>query len=158
MVYAGPVAYAWKGEYNGTSYEFPDGTKSISAYCFCQKENLKQVIIPASVESIKLMAFGGNHQLKEIYMKGAVPPQISTQVGWDTDVTVYVPTGSKTIYEANYSWSKYNIVEYEAEGIRSINNEELKMNNGMFDLQGRRVTEPQKGKIYIQKGKKYINK
>ena len=158
MVYTGPVAYAWKGEYNGTSYEFPDGTKSISAYCFCQKENLKQVIIPASVESIKLMAFGGNHQLKEIYMKGAVPPQISTQVGWDTDVTVYVPTGSKTIYEANYAWSKYNIVEYETEGIRSINNEELKMNNGMFDLQGRRVTEPQKGKIYIQKGKKYINK
>ena len=46
----------------------------------------------------------------------------------------------------------------ELEGIRSIKNEEIKMNNGMFDLQGRRVTHPKKGEIYIQKGKKYINK
>ncbi len=40
------------------------------------------------------------------------------------------------------------------EGIHSIQHEELKMNNEMFDLQGRRVTHPNKGEIYIQKGLK----
>ena len=44
------------------------------------------------------------------------------------------------------------------EGIHAIKNEELKKNNEMFDLQGRRVTHPKKGGIYIQNGKKYINK
>ena len=40
------------------------------------------------------------------------------------------------------------------EGIRSIKNEELKMNNEMFDLQGRRVTHSNTGEIYIQNGRK----
>ena len=44
------------------------------------------------------------------------------------------------------------------EGIHSIKHEELKMNNEMFDLQGRRVAHPKQGEVYIQKGKKYINK
>ena len=44
------------------------------------------------------------------------------------------------------------------EGIHSIKNEKFKKNNEMYDLQGRRVTHPKKGEIYIQKGKKYINK
>ena len=42
------------------------------------------------------------------------------------------------------------------EGIRSIKNEE--MNNTIYDLQGRRVAHPKQGEIYIQNGKKYINK
>ena len=42
------------------------------------------------------------------------------------------------------------------EGIHSIKNEE--MNNTIYDLQGRRVENPKQGEIYIQNGKKYINK
>ena len=40
------------------------------------------------------------------------------------------------------------------DGIRSTKNEQLRKNDEVYDLQGRRVTEPQKGNIYIQKGKK----
>ena len=42
------------------------------------------------------------------------------------------------------------------EGIHSIKNEEMK--NTIYDLQGRRVENPKQGEIYIQNGKKYINK
>ena len=42
------------------------------------------------------------------------------------------------------------------EGIHSIKNEE--MNNTIYDLQGRRVENPKQGEIYIQNGKKYVNK
>jgi hypothetical protein len=41
-------------------------------------------------------------------------------------------------------------------GIRSIKNEEK--NNAIYDLQGRKVAHPKQGEIYIQNGKKYINK
>ena len=40
------------------------------------------------------------------------------------------------------------------EGIRSIKNEQLKMNNEMYDLQGFRAMHPKKGGIYIQNGRK----
>ena len=71
--------------------------------------------------------------------------------------------GSSTLSEVwendELIYSKdWQMEEIKPEGIRSIKHEELKMNNEMFDLQGRRVTNPQKGSIYIQKGKKYINK
>ncbi len=71
--------------------------------------------------------------------------------------------GSSTLSEVwengELIYSKdWQMEEIKPEGIRSINNEELKMNNGIFDLQGRRVTNPQKGSIFIQNGKKYINK
>ena len=42
----------------------------------------------------------------------------------------------------------------QLQGVNSIKNEELKNNNELFDLQGRKITEPQKGSIYIQNGKK----
>ena len=72
-------------------------------------------------------------------------------------VTLHVPKGYKEVYATTDNWAKYsdNIVDdIELEGIRSIKNEQLKMNNEMFDLQGRRVNNPKKGEIYIQKGRK----
>jgi hypothetical protein len=46
------------------------------------------------------------------------------------------------------------VEDIDLSGVHSIKNEELKMNNEMFDLQGRRVTHPNKGEIYIQNGRK----
>ena len=45
----------------------------------------------------------------------------------------------------------------QTEGIHSVNKEPLRKNT-RYNLQGQRVTDPKKGEIYIQKGKKYINK
>ena len=59
--------------------------------------------------------------------------------------------GEKCIYQ-------FNDEIKSATGIHSIYKEHLEQNGTNYDLQGRRITEPQKGKIYIQKGKKYINK
>ena len=45
----------------------------------------------------------------------------------------------------------------QTEGIHSVNKEPLRKST-LYDLQGRRVAHPKQGEIYIQKGKKYINK
>ena len=92
--------------------------------------------------------------LADVYCEGTVPPEEGIYI---EGATLHVPKGYKEIYATTDNWAKYgdNIVDdIELEGIRSINNEELKMNNEMFDLQGRRVTHPKKGEIYIQKGRK----
>ena len=119
---------------------------------------LETITFGSKVEYVNQGAFGKCNSLKTIYCEGTVPPKEGLYMA---GVTLHVPKGYKEIYATTDNWAKYgdNIVDdIELEGIRSINNEELKMNNEMFDLQGRRITEPQKGKIYIQKGKKYINK
>jgi hypothetical protein len=92
--------------------------------------------------------------LADVYCEGTVPPEEGIYI---EGATLHVPKGYKEIYATTDNWAKYgdNIVDdIELEGIRSIKNKELKMNNEMFDLQGRRITEPQKGSIYIKKGKK----
>ena len=40
------------------------------------------------------------------------------------------------------------------QGINSMKNEEVKMKNKRYDLQGRKVTHPKKREIYIQNGRK----
>ena len=73
----------------------------------------------------------------------------------DYSAVLHVPKGTLSLYESSDCWKNFIIKDdIEIEGIHSIKNEELKMNNGMFDLQGRRVENPKQGEIYIQKGKK----
>ena len=157
LVYTGPVAYRWKGEYTGP-YELPEGVRSIAAYCFFDTKGLQQLTIPASVESVKTAAFARNEQLKTIYMKGTVPPALSTQSGLGADATVYVPKGSKAAYEKHRAWSTYAIKEYDVEGIHHAQLKTQDSDAPTYDLQGRRVENPKQGEIYIQNGKKYINK
>ena len=184
VVYAGKVAYTWKGDNTCETLVIADGTLGIANNMYRQDSVVKMLVIPASVTDISSVAFYGYDNLTEVYLKAVIPPRVGRQIEinygnkyksfssvdlygeereWNelslgAATVVHVPKGSKAAYEAHPAWSKYIIEEYDVEGIRSINNEELKMNNEMFDLQGRRVTNPQKGSIYIQKGKKYINK
>ena len=77
----------------------------------------------------------------------------------DYSAVLHVPKGTLSLYESSDCWKNFIIKDdIEIEGIRSINNEELEKNNAIYDLQGRRVAHPKQGEIYIQNGKKYINK
>ncbi len=101
---------------------------------------------------------------RHCYMYSETPPEgvvFLSPDGKKRNGLLHVPVGCKEAYQQAEGWSQYGdriVDDIDLSGVHSIKNEELKMNNEMFDLQGRRITEPQKGKIYIQKGKKYINK
>ncbi len=43
-------------------------------------------------------------------------------------------------------------------GIRNLSKVRMTQSDAIYDLQGRRTTNPKAGKIYLQKGKKYISK
>ena len=92
--------------------------------------------------------------LEDVYCEGTIPPEEGIYI---EGATLHVPKGYKEIYAQTDNWARYgdNIVDdIELDGIRSIKTEELKMNNELYDLQGRRVAHPKRGEIYIQKGKK----
>ncbi|MBR1593234.1 MAG: leucine-rich repeat domain-containing protein [Alloprevotella sp.] len=73
--------------------------------------------------------------------------------------TLRVPKGTKAQYEATPEWSRFaHIVEMDDTGIGSPSmvNGQCSMFNGIFDLQGRRLTqEPQQG-VFIRDGRKVV--
>lgn len=87
----------------------PNGT-------FYRCGNLQTVIIPACIKEIGELAFSDCLKLEEIHCKATTPP--TAIVGAFNNVgyvvggcTLYVPQGSKSLYEAAENWPLNNIVE-----------------------------------------------
>lgn len=72
--------------------------------------------------------------------------------------TLYVPTGKKDVYKATDGWKDFaNIVEGTPASITNITSDKGTTNSPIYDLNGRKITEPQKG-IRIIGGKKVVKK
>ena len=105
-----------------TSIIIPDGVKRLKFRAFNDCENLNYVIIGSSVTFIESEAFSGCTSLTEIHSKIKTPFSISKNVfynrnteGQFTSATLYVPTGTKGLYEATNGWNNFKkIVEKEA--------------------------------------------
>ena len=65
-------------------------------------------------------------------------------------LTSQVPTGSNARLDIVFS--------EETDGIKSIENGQLTIDNSVYDLQGRRVETMKKGSLYIVNGKKFVSK
>jgi len=74
------------------------------------------------------------------------------------NATLYVPVGTIGKYKATTGWKDFaNIVEGTPTGITSVSSDKETTNAPIYDLNGRRLTEPQKG-INIIGGKKVFVK
>ena len=147
-----------------TSITIPNGVTSIGEGAFYCCSGLTSVTIGNGVTSIGEYAFMYCDGLKEIYVKATTPPTINSSVFYGVPTAsaiLYVPVGSKDAYAAANGWSEfYNIVEMEFTGIDEVV-DEVKGENSkvkdVYDLSGRKVTNPTKG-IYIVNGKKVLLK
>ena len=104
-----------------TEINIPNGVENIGEGAFFYCRNLSSVQIAASVKSIGVGAFKDCH-LSIVTSYIQVPFDINEDVfsGLDAEkATLYVPYGTKALYEATDGWNKFqNIVEMEAEELR----------------------------------------
>ena len=107
-----------------------DSVKKIGSMAFAYCSNLKRIVIGKSVELIGIDAFSFNDSLQEIYCKAVNPPFITTSNFNRTqkNIPVYVPCGSKTLYEADTLWGKFtNFIEVDyTYQLTTYSNDELR--------------------------------
>lgn len=104
------------------AYTIPDFTISIGNYAFDYCNGLTDIIIPASVVSIGVGAFDYCFGLTSITANSDIPISLgdsSSVFGENVKLnsTLYVPAGSKTLYQAANQWKDFaNIVEMTPTG------------------------------------------
>lgn len=156
LVYAGKVAYKYKGEMpNGTQITIKDGTLSIAGYAFYDCGGLTSITIPDGVASIGNSAFSNCSGLKEIYCYAEETPEISYYTFYNVNVSrvmLVVPDDVADKYKAHPIWRRFRIET--PTGIPSIEDGKSKMEDGsIYNLSGQRLSKPIKG-INVLNGKK----
>ena len=148
-----------------TDLVIPNSVTSIEEYAFDGCTGLTSVTIPNSVTSIgKSSLYCENlatvvsliENPFAIYEKSSNYRTFSTNT-FDY-ATLYVPNGTIEKYKAKGGWKDFaNIVEGTPTGVTNITLDKETTNAPVYDLNGRRLTEPQKG-INIIGGKKVVIK
>ena len=98
----------------------PNSVVVIGAESFHQNSNLKEIIIPSSVNSIGNWAFNSTvSAIEKVTVMSKQPFEIPSGVfsyGSTRNATLYVPAGTKAIYQTTSGWGDFaNIVEMEPE-------------------------------------------
>ena len=148
-----------------TSVTIPNSVTTIGDYAFSGCSGLTSVTIGNSVWSIGAKAFYCENlatvvslvenALTITWKSPSLPPFSQSTF---MNGTLYVPKGSKVLYEAVNEWNNFrNIVEGTPTGITRVTSDKQTPNAPIYDLNGRRLTEPQKG-INIFEGKKVLIK
>jgi hypothetical protein len=115
LVYAGNVAYAYKGNMpQNTSIYIKEGTTSITGYAFDNCSSLVSVIIPTTVKSIGNWAFADCSDLIDVYCYARKGPTASDGIFNNSGIqfaTLHVPETSVNGYRTTTPWSGFgNIV------------------------------------------------
>ncbi len=109
----GNQAFCWNTRL--TKVTIPNSVKTIGAACFEVCLNLSHLTIGEGVEEIGNAAFNECRNLDTIVVDRATPPTChSSFFRVPKDIPVYVPVGSKVLYEQAEYWSAFtNFIEEE---------------------------------------------
>lgn len=132
--------------------------KFIGDLAFENSPYLSTVDIPETIEGIGQLAFSYCPELTDVCIMVPEPFELYEYVfdtSLNSNMTLYVPVGSKTAYESAKNWNSFsNIVEKEYTAIESVSVDD-NADDKVYDIQGRRAATPAKG-LYIKNGKKVI--
>ena len=146
-----------------TSVTIPNSVTSIGSNAFRGCSGLSSVTIGNGVTSIGESAFGGADIptiVSLIENPSAIIGKTDSYRTFSENTfnyaTLYVPVGTIEKYKATKGWKDFaNIVEGTPTGITSVSSDKETTNAPIYDFNGRRLTEPQKG-INIIGGKKVL--
>ncbi|MBQ3630362.1 MAG: leucine-rich repeat domain-containing protein [Prevotella sp.] len=124
VVYAGEVAYMYKGEMpDGTSVRLNEGTKGIAQEAFYGLNGLTSIFLPSSIEHIGWRAISQCKNLTDVYCCAVTVPQTNPVpyasqgvfYGSQDKATLHVPKMSIEYYCSNDLWKDFmEIVEFES--------------------------------------------
>ncbi len=155
---------------------FPEGLLKIgeSAFLCC---NLSHLNFPSTLVELGAAAFGLCPEVNRISCRAIIPPvcnigcymypdycpfgdYIGHARGIKRDIPVYVPIGTKELYEQTPGWDYFtNFIETDfSTGIDEVTDkdQQTKSASPIYDIQGKPVKEPVPGHIYIRGGKKEL--
>ena len=135
------------------------------AFAYCNQ--LVAVVIGKNVKSMDQGVFYGSGNIKEAYVKPLTPPTlngVSDYLFSGKSRTIHVYPSAVDAYMAA-NWDRFgtivgDLTDEMVDGINEVENEELEVKNeqAVYDLMGRRVTDLKPGTIYIKNGRKFIVK
>ena len=137
-------------------------------YC----DSLEEIVFPKSLIFLGTRSCDYWITVKRIYCMSSEPPVCegterspfgSYNSDFDkstpNDIPVYVPVGSAEKYRKAWGWDYFtNFIETDnfPTAIHGVTTESSDTKSSIYDLNGRKVINPQKGQIYIKSGKKII--
>ncbi len=99
-----------------TTVNVPEGIVTIPKACFGQCKKIKELTLPSTVTSIGRLAFYNCSSLKKLHVKATTPPAVD-EAAFDANlaknVTIYVPAGSKALYEEHEIWKQSKAITEE---------------------------------------------
>lgn len=91
-----------------------EGITTIGERAFLGCSSVKEITLPSTVSKMGGNAFYRASKLTKVHVKATTPPALQDSLGdYVSKATLYVPTGSKSAYEADKLWSKFNKIEEE---------------------------------------------
>lgn len=156
--------------------ELPDGLETIEWEAFCSCDSVEQIVFPATLKQLGQESFCNILELKRIYCMAEEPPvceestrhpgkspfgEYNSDSNYSTpnDIPVYVPMGTAEKYRKAWGWNYFtNFIETDdfPTAIRNVTTEHTDSKSRIYDLNGKKVINPQKGQVYIKNGKKII--
>jgi|GEM_PF-1861825 len=136
----------------------PSTYAKILNYTFYGCSSLKELVVPETVTNISAYAFKDCTAMTAIHVKGTNPATLGSKAFDNTnECPIYVPSGTVEAYKT--AWSAYadRIQADSPVGVNSVKVNGDK-NDAIYTLDGVKVTNPQKGTVYIVNGKKIILK
>ena len=136
----------------------PESVTIINGDAFAYCKSLETVTIGSKVTSISQGAFYSS-PVKDAFVHALTPPKISAYL-FSSKPTIHVYKASLDAYKAS-AWAEFGTIVGDLDKYTSI---ELTPEDAddseapVYDLNGRKTTTLEKGKIYVRKGKKFIAK
>lgn len=99
-----------------TEIALPEGLKRIGRYAFDGCTSLQTIFLPSSLNRIENGVFKGCSAVTSLSVKAAVPPTVADEEALSAcyQATLYVPKGSRSVYQAADYWKNFNKIEENA--------------------------------------------
>lgn len=136
----------------GNAYEVPYGVEQLALRAIVN-ENLRSVILPATLQTMGEFALSSSNIL-QIKTHASFPPiaHNNTFSSIDYSLPLYVPVGTKALYEAATGWLFFtNIIEDASLGIEEVESQESRVQSQKRIVNGQLLIE-RNGKTYNAQG------